>query len=98
MTELNDFNLVNVDDTVSEDIRNWEEMYNEVFVLAPGRNPEQKMLFNMKEDIMKIMTLSIITNDKKNGTNRFNMLYEKHKLLITHIGTTGILLKNRVIT
>ena len=93
MTELNDFNLVNIDDAVSEDIRNWEEMYNEVFVLAPGRNPEQKMPFNMKEDIMKIMTLSIITNDKKNGTNLFSMLYEKHKLLITHIGTTGILLK-----
>jgi hypothetical protein len=97
MTELNDFNLVDVDDAVSEVIRNWEEMYNEVFVLAPGRTSEQKMSFDMKEDIMKTMTFSIITNDKKNGTNNFSILYEKHKLLITHIGTTGILLKNMVI-
>jgi hypothetical protein len=87
MSEIDDFKLVPVDETASEDVRNWEEVYNEVFVLAPGRNPEEKMPFSLKEDLLKTMTKLILMNDKKNGTNNFNELYEKHKSLITRIGT-----------
>ena len=96
MNEINDYNfqLVPVNG-VSQDIRDWEEIYNEVFILAPGRNPEKKMTFGLKERIMKIMTHQIISNDKKNGTNNFNLLYEKHKSLITRIGNIGLLLKNK---
>ena len=43
MNEINDYNfqLVQVNG-VSQDIRDWEEIYNEVFILAPGRNPGKK--------------------------------------------------------
>ena len=52
------------------------------------------MTFKLKEHIMKSMTNLIISNDEKNGTNNFHWLYEKHKSLITRIGTIG-LLKNK---
>ena len=101
MTDNNSFSfqLLQVSgDAVSEDIRDWEEVYNEVFILAPGRNPEKKMTFHMKEYIMKNMTHLIIANDRKYGTNNFHLLYEKHKSLIARIGTIGILLKNQTFT
>jgi len=36
------------------------------------------MTFNQKEDCLKLMTLVIIQNDKKNNTNIFESLYNKH--------------------
>jgi hypothetical protein len=71
------FKLVEILSDIPE-IRDWEEVYNDVFVLAPSLNLEKKMTFNQKEDCLKLMTQVIIQNDKKNNTNIFKILYNKH--------------------
>jgi hypothetical protein len=71
------FELVKILSDIPE-IRAWEEVYNDVFVLAPSLNLEKKMTFNQKEDCLKLMARVIIQNDKKNNTNIFEILYNKH--------------------
>ena len=71
------FKLVEILSDIPE-IRDWEEVYNDVFVSAPSLNLEKKMTFNQKEACLKLMTMVIIQNDKKNNTNIFESLYNKH--------------------
>jgi hypothetical protein len=77
------YSLIAINKNVPQDIQDWEELFNSVYIVAPT----QRMSLKRRQFLIKVMICSIMANDKKNNTKNFNLLYDKHKSLITRIAT-----------
>lgn len=74
------YELIPKDKDTPQDITEWENLYNELFVNTPN-------LFTLenKTYFVRFQLKKIIENDKINETNNFNLFYTKHENLIKKI-------------
>ena len=74
------YELIVKDKDMPIDIRDWENLYNEVFVNNPNLFTLEKKTY-----IVRFQLKKIIENDKLNETNNYTIFYTKHEKLIKKI-------------
>lgn len=72
--------LILKDEDTPQDISDWEDLYNELFVNHPNLFPLEKKTY-----IVRLQLKKIIENDKLNETNNYTIFYTKHEKLIKKI-------------
>ena len=82
---MSELKLISIDEQSPRIIRDWQTVYNELFILAPARAAPKTMSFKEKEACLKAVTWKIAEDDKTNGTANFEELCVKHGTLISQI-------------
>lgn len=74
------YELIPKDKNTPQDISDWEDLYNELFVNTPNL-----ITLEIKTHLIRLQLKKIIENDKLNETNNYTIFYNKHEKLIKKI-------------
>ena len=75
------YELIPKDKDTPQDISDWEDLYNELFVV----NTPNLFTLEEKTYFVRFQLKKIIENDKLNETNNYTIFYNKHEKLIKKI-------------